>query len=99
MAIKHSRYWALAAASVVVVIFGSAQATGALWRDEVAVAGGTLNSGTLDIKVVPTAPRSTTMSSQRSVRRTSGRTAPRRPRYLSATRATLLSTTGCKVRR
>ena len=53
MVIRHGRYWALAAASVVVVVYGSAQTTGALWRDDVAVAGGTLNSGTLDIKVGP----------------------------------------------
>ncbi|RRQ29354.1 hypothetical protein DK926_00265 [Rhodococcus sp. Eu-32] len=51
--IKHGRYWALAAASVVVVVFGSAQTTGALWRDDAAVSGGTINSGTLDIKVGP----------------------------------------------
>ncbi|MCZ4080472.1 hypothetical protein O1W68_21255 [Rhodococcus sp. H36-A4] len=50
---KHSRYWALAAASVVVVVFGSAQTTGALWRDQDAIAGGTITSGTLDIKVGP----------------------------------------------
>ena len=50
---KYGRYWALAAASVVVVVFGSAQTTGALWRDEQVVAGGTINSGTLDIKVGP----------------------------------------------
>lgn len=35
------------------MVYGSAQTTGALWRDDVAVAGGTLNSGTLDIKVGP----------------------------------------------
>lgn len=51
--IKHGRYWALAAASVVVVVFGSAQTTGALWRDDAIVSGGTINSGTLDIKVGP----------------------------------------------
>jgi hypothetical protein len=50
---KHGRYWALAAASVVVVVFGSAQSTGALWRDDEVVGGGTINSGTLDIKVGP----------------------------------------------
>ena len=48
---KHARYWALAAASVLVVIFGSAQATGALWRDQETLGGGTIRSGTLDIKV------------------------------------------------
>ncbi|OZC47094.1 MULTISPECIES: hypothetical protein [Nocardiaceae] len=48
---KYGRYWALAAASVAVVVFGSAQATGALWRDQQTIAGGTINSGTLDIKV------------------------------------------------
>lgn len=50
---KHGRYWALAAAAVVVVVFGSAQTTGALWRDDAIVSGGTINSGTLDIKVGP----------------------------------------------
>lgn len=50
---KYGRYWALAAASVAVVVFGSAQTTGALWRDEQMVPGGTINSGTLDIKVGP----------------------------------------------
>ncbi|WP_261393006.1 hypothetical protein [Rhodococcus sp. BP22] len=50
---KHRRYWALAAASVVVLVFGSAQTTGALWRDQEAIAGGTVTSGTLDIKVGP----------------------------------------------
>nr|WP_296773204.1 hypothetical protein [Rhodococcus sp. (in: high G+C Gram-positive bacteria)] len=53
MSTKYGRYWALAAASVVVVIFGSAQTTGALWRDDAIVSGGTINSGTLDIKVGP----------------------------------------------
>lgn len=53
MSTKYGRYWALAAASVVVVVFGSAQATGALWREENVVSGGTINSGTLDIKVGP----------------------------------------------
>lgn len=50
---KHGRYWALAAASVLVVSFGSAQVTGALWRDEEILDGGTLTSGTLDIKLGP----------------------------------------------
>ncbi|MEK8069964.1 hypothetical protein [Rhodococcoides navarretei] len=50
---KHGRYWALAAASVLVVSFGSAQVTGALWRDEEVIGGGTITSGTLDIKLGP----------------------------------------------
>ncbi|MBY4109347.1 hypothetical protein QM588_19115 [Rhodococcus sp. IEGM 1354] len=50
---KHGRYWALAAASVAVLVFGSAQTTGALWRDEETLDGGTLDSGTLDIKLGP----------------------------------------------
>ncbi len=33
------------------VSFGSAQVTGALWRDEEVIGGGTITSGTLDIKV------------------------------------------------
>lgn len=53
MSTKYGRYWALAAASVVVVIFGSAQTTGALWREDTVVSGGTIKSGTLDIKVGP----------------------------------------------
>lgn len=53
MNIKFGRYWALAAASVVVLVFGSAQTTGALWREEAVVDGGTITSGTLDIKVGP----------------------------------------------
>ncbi|OZE27560.1 hypothetical protein CH262_06120 [Rhodococcus sp. 05-2255-1e] len=48
---KHGRHWSLAAASVLVVSFGSAQVTGALWRDEEVLDGGTITSGTLDIKV------------------------------------------------
>ncbi|MDZ7910293.1 MAG: hypothetical protein U5O16_00360 [Rhodococcus sp. (in: high G+C Gram-positive bacteria)] len=48
---KQGRYWALAAASVLVVSFGSAQVTGALWRDEEVIGGGTITSGTLDIRV------------------------------------------------
>lgn len=48
---KHGRYWAFAAAAVVVVIFGSLQATGALWSDEEVIKGGTITSGTLDIRV------------------------------------------------
>lgn len=50
---KHGRYWALAAASVLVVAFGSAQVTGALWRDEETIAGGEIRSGSLDIRVGP----------------------------------------------
>ncbi|MFI8569292.1 hypothetical protein ACIGGF_22305 [Rhodococcus sp. NPDC078407] len=33
--------------------FGSAQVTGALWRDEEVLGGGTITSGTLDIKLGP----------------------------------------------
>ncbi|OZE91373.1 hypothetical protein CH302_25065 [Rhodococcus sp. 15-2388-1-1a] len=50
---KHGRYWALAAASVLVVSFGSAQVTGALWRDEEVLGGGSITSGTLDITLGP----------------------------------------------
>ncbi len=50
---KNGRYWALAAASAVVLAFGSAQTTGALWSDEEVVGGGTITSGTLDIAVGP----------------------------------------------
>lgn len=35
------------------VSFGSAQVTGALWRDEEVLGGGTITSGTLDIKLGP----------------------------------------------
>ncbi|MGB6181521.1 MAG: hypothetical protein WBF79_09790 [Rhodococcus sp. (in: high G+C Gram-positive bacteria)] len=45
------RYVAAAAASVVVVIFGSTQTTGALWRDDAVTDAGVVQAGTLDIKV------------------------------------------------
>lgn len=35
------------------VSFGSARVTGALWRDEEVIGGGTITSGTLDIKLGP----------------------------------------------
>lgn len=49
---KNHRWWALAGASVLGLIFFSTQQTGALWSDTETIAGGdTVTSGTLDIAV------------------------------------------------
>lgn len=46
---KQLRWWALAAASVLVLVLISAQQTGALWRDQAAVGNATITSGQLTI--------------------------------------------------
>ncbi|WP_308115668.1 hypothetical protein [Rhodococcus sp. BP-241] len=48
---KHIRYVVAAAASVAVVVLGSTQTTGALWRNDAVTNGGIIRAGTLDIKV------------------------------------------------
>lgn len=48
---KHSIGWAIAAASVLVLIFFSTQQTGALWRSQQTISGQTITSGILDLTV------------------------------------------------
>ncbi|WP_137723400.1 hypothetical protein [Prescottella subtropica] len=48
---KNHRWWALAAAPAVGLIFFSAQQTGALWSDTETLPGATITAGTLNIGV------------------------------------------------
>ncbi|WP_245545898.1 signal peptidase I [Nocardia higoensis] len=45
------RWWAAGAAAAVIVIFGVADRSGALWRAEAAIDGGVIRSGTLALRV------------------------------------------------